>query len=274
VPECNIRRSVTGSYTVKLRQIGGRADWLDLRSLAWQQFRRLRRTRTRQRVHVFRHRLTGLTPGPAALGRIIVSVPDRSPDSRLAVVCHSCGYPSSAYIAGKITGEDDDGLFELSLIRCEHCDAASVVRQDEAGEAFPVEVWPRGPRTLDEQIPAGIRQSVTEARNCFGAGSYLATAVLVRRSIEGLCADQGANHKTLHRALQDLVGREVIDARLLEWADGLRVLGNIGAHFTKQSVSKQDASDAIDLIEALLDYVYVFTAKFEEFKTRRDSPDR
>jgi hypothetical protein len=113
-----------------------------------------------------------------------------------------------------------------------------------------------------------------EGRICLEAGSYLATAVLVRRSIEGFCADQGADQKTLHRALQDLVEREVIDARLLEWADGLRVLGNIGAHFTKESVSKQDASDAIDLIEAVLDYVYVFTTKFEEFKARRDSPDR
>jgi hypothetical protein len=74
-----------------------------------------------------------------------VSVPDRSPNSRLAVVCYSCGYPSSAYVAGTITGEDDDGLFELSLIRYQHCGTASVVRQDEAGEAFPVEVWPRRP---------------------------------------------------------------------------------------------------------------------------------
>src|SRR5262249_59034491 len=101
------------------------------------------------------------------LRRIIVSVPDRSPDSRLAVVCQSCGYPSSAFVAGKITGEDDDGLFELSLIRCEHCDAASVVRQDEAGEPFPVEVSPPGPRRPGERIPAGIRQSVTEAREAF-----------------------------------------------------------------------------------------------------------
>jgi hypothetical protein len=201
-------------------------------------------------------------------------VPDRSSDPRLAVVCRSCGYPSSSHVAGKIAGEDEDGLFELSLIRCEHCNAASVVRQDETGEAFPVEVWPHGPRMLDERIPSGIRQSVTEARKCMEAGSYLATAVLVRRSIEGFCADQGANHKVLHRALQDLVGREVLDPRLLEWADGLRVLGNIGAHFTRQSVSKQDASDALDLIEALLDYVYVFAARFEEFKARRDSPGR
>ena len=40
--------------------------------------------------------------------------------------------------------------------------------------------------------------------------------------------------------------------------------------FTDKVVTKQDASDALDLIEAMLDYVYVFSVKFEQFKARRD----
>lgn len=198
-------------------------------------------------------------------------MPDAS-DPRLAVVCRACGYPSSAHVAGKITGEDDDGPFELSLIQCEFCRSPSLVRQDEASEAAPVEVWPTSQRTLHEGIPRGVRDAVTEARKCFEATAFLATAVMVRRAIEGFCANQGVNHKTLHRALQELAQRDVIDARLVEWADSLRVLGNVGAHFTEQAVTKQDASDALDLIEAMLDYVYVFSTKFEQFKARRDTP--
>ncbi len=72
--------------------------------------------------------------------------------------------------------------------------------------------------------------------------------------IEGFCADEGANHKVLHRALQDLVHREGIDGRLLERADNLCVPGNIGARFTKQAVSKQTHRTR-DLAEAILDYV-------------------
>lgn len=45
-------------------------------------------------------------------------------------------------------------------------------------------------------------------------------------------------------------------------------------HFTDQVVTRQDASDALDLVEAMLDYVYVFSAKFEQFKARRDEPAR
>lgn len=199
-------------------------------------------------------------------------MPDPS-DPRLAVVCRVCGYPSSAHVAGKISrdGNEEDGPFDLSLIWCEFCDSPSLVRQDEASEAAPVEVWPTGQRTLHEGIPRGVRDGVMEARKCFEAGAFLATAVMVRRAIEGFCADQGANHKTLHNALQELVQRNVIDARLLEWANGLRILGNVGAHFSDQAVVRQDASDALDLIEAMLDYVYVFSAKFEQFKARRDA---
>jgi hypothetical protein len=194
---------------------------------------------------------------------------------RLAVFCRACGYPSSAYVAGKIIrdGDEDDGPYELSLIQCEFCDSPSLVRQDEASEAAPVEVWPDRQRVLHEEIPRGVRDGVTEARKCFDAGAFLATAVMVRRAIEGFCADQGVNQNTLHRSLQELTLRNVIDARLLEWADGLRVLGNAGAHFTGQ-VTKQDVSDALDLIEAMLDYVYVFSAKFEQFKARHDGQTR
>lgn len=196
---------------------------------------------------------------------------------RLAVICRACGHPSSAYVAGKITGEgdDEDGPFELSLIRCEFCNSPSLVRQDDASEAAPVEVWPTSQRTLHEGIPRGVREGVIEARKCFDAGALLATAVMVRRAIEGFCADQGVTHKTLHRSLRELVQRNVIDERLLEWADGLRVLGNVGAHFTDHAgVSKQDASDALELIEAMLDYVYVFSTKFQQFKARRDTKAR
>lgn len=61
----------------------------------------------------------------------------------------------------------------------------------------------------------------------------------------------------------------LIEGRLLEWAEELRVLGNEGAHFTGRRVAREDAQDALALAEALLDYMYVFSAQFAEFKQRR-----
>ncbi|WP_406293994.1 DUF4145 domain-containing protein [Streptomyces sp. NBC_00624] len=110
-----------------------------------------------------------------------------------------------------------------------------------------------------------------EARSCFSAKLYTATAVMVRRTLEGMCVEQGSNKKPLFVALGELRDANKIEGRLFDWAQALRVLGNQGAHFSKEAVSREDAGDALELAEALLDYIYVFTAKYEKFQKRRSA---
>ena len=89
---------------------------------------------------------------------ILTSMSDSSLP-HLAVVCRACGYPSTASVVGKITVEDEEegGLFELSLIQCEHCESPSLVRQDEIGEATPVKDGPpaREPSTRQSRKISG-----------------------------------------------------------------------------------------------------------------------
>jgi hypothetical protein len=94
---------------------------------------------------------------------------------------------------------------------------------------------------------------------------------MVRRTLEGMCIDQGTQKKVLFQALQELRDNGKIEGRLFDWAQALRVLGNQGAHFSKEAVSREDAADALSLAEALLNYIYVFTAKYEEFQSRRQA---
>ncbi|WP_285701962.1 DUF4145 domain-containing protein [Actinomadura sp. NBRC 104412] len=101
-------------------------------------------------------------------------------------------------------------------------------------------------------------ESCLHRRGCNGA-----------QDLEGVCAEHGVIKKNLVASLQDMANKSLLDSRLLEWADSLRVLGNQGAHFTGDAVSREDASDALALAEAILDYLYVLTAQFEEFKQRR-----
>jgi hypothetical protein len=92
---------------------------------------------------------------------------------------------------------------------------------------------------------------------------------MVRRTLEGVCAEHGVKEKVLGSSLRMMKQKGLIDERLLEWAQALRVLGNEGAHYTGSQVSREDAADALAFAEALLDYMYVLTAKFEEFRKRR-----
>ena len=73
---------------------------------------------------------------------------------------------------------------------------------------------------------------------------------------------------TLAKSLQELRAVGVIDGTLAEWADALRVIGNIGAHYTDTDVTHQDAEDALAFAEAFLDHIYVLRRRFEQFRKR------
>jgi hypothetical protein len=94
---------------------------------------------------------------------------------------------------------------------------------------------------------------------------------MVGRTLEGVCITHGIDvkKKSLISGLEELRKKELIDDRLLEWTQALRVLRNEGAHYTGNLVSRADARDALQLCEALLDYMYVLAQQFEEFKNRR-----
>jgi Domain of unknown function (DUF4145) len=92
---------------------------------------------------------------------------------------------------------------------------------------------------------------------------------MVRRTLEGVCADHDVKGSSLYDTLGKMKSQGLIDGRLFDWAQELRVLGNEGAHYTGKSVSEQDAADALSLAEALMDYLYVLSAKFDEFRERR-----
>jgi hypothetical protein len=64
---------------------------------------------------------------------------------------------------------------------------------------------------------------------------------------------------------------DLIDGRLLEWAQALRILGNEGAHFTGRRVSRVDAEDALAFGAAILNYLYVFSEQFSGFMKCRVS---
>lgn len=143
----------------------------------------------------------------------------------------------------------------------------------------PGVIWPKQQRALSPKVPQALRREHEEARQCFSSKAYTATAVMVRRTLEGVCIDQGISSagsrpKPLFKMLEQMKDDGKIDGRLFEWAQELRVLGNQGAHFTGTSVSREDAADGLALAEALLDYLYVLSAQFDAFKARRATAEQ
>lgn len=196
----------------------------------------------------------------------------------LAVVCPYCERIVTATVHGWTTEGERD--YEVVLLSCNECGSALLyLRELEWHSPTSVKLiltkrlWPDTGRVMSAAIPSPLREEYEQARLCFEAHAYTATAVMVRRTLEGVCADNNITERILARPLEKMHTSGLIDERLFEWTQALRVLGNEGAHFTGRQVSREDAEDALALAEALLDYMYVLTIKFRKFQARRKQRD-
>lgn len=92
---------------------------------------------------------------------------------------------------------------------------------------------------------------------------------MCRRTLESLAVERGTKRQNLAQSLKALLDANAIDQRLYDWADALRFAGNDATHDVSNSISQLDAKDMNDLTEAIIDYVYVFQARYESFKQCR-----
>jgi Domain of unknown function (DUF4145) len=198
----------------------------------------------------------------------------------LLAECPFCDRAVLAHVQGTYVEQPDDDTgggqpILYSLVRCEGCGSGLLLGQadESTGWSSPQRLYPvTNDLPLSGFVPEQLRREHDEARACFKAHAYTATAVMVRRTLEGVCQDQGITKKqALVASLRELHTAGRIEGRLLEWAEALRILGNQGAHYTGTPLSRQDAADALALAEALLDYMYVLTAQYERFMRRRSA---
>ncbi|MGO9319687.1 MAG: DUF4145 domain-containing protein [Solirubrobacteraceae bacterium] len=190
-------------------------------------------------------------------------------------VCPHCEQASNAVVRGRAYWQGDDGSqgppLEWTLVQCDRChEPALQVREDFGGgfeDDSPATAYPV-PQRLSWSVPAGLRREWDEAQTCFRAKAYAACVVMVRRTLEGTCADQGVKVKPLARSLKKLADDGLIDETLAQWADALRIIGNKGAHYTGEPVAREDAEDALAFAEALLDHIYVLRQRFAQFLAR------
>ena len=196
----------------------------------------------------------------------------------MLIECNNCAALVDAKSLGeKAYGADDYGdPRKYLLLECPKCDSAllgySEVAPDEEGNWDFHEAsrcWPEPSSDgLHFAIPRDVRKALRDARKCYKAGVFTATAVMCGRAIESLCKDK-TGAKTIATGLQKLKAQGDIDEKIWNWADALRKERNLGAHASGYDTTKEDAEDILSFAIAICDYVYVLTEKYEEFMSRK-----
>jgi hypothetical protein len=93
--------------------------------------------------------------------------------------------------------------------------------------------------------------------------------MMCRKTLEALCAEHDIRERSLSASLRRADETGLIDGRLAEWADELRIAGNEAAHDVDTETSAEDARDLLEFTEAILEYVFTFRDRFERFQQRR-----
>lgn len=123
------------------------------------------------------------------------------------------------------------------------------------------------------QLPEDVQIPLEEAIDCHSHECYAAAAVMVRRTLECVCADQGAEGETLAKRIESLGSKIVLPKGMIKALHNLRLLGNDAVHVEARvyaEVGKREAEVAITVAKTILQATYQMDSllgELEDLKT-------
>jgi Domain of unknown function (DUF4145) len=191
--------------------------------------------------------------------------------------CTSCADPRKfARLYGYVPPHEGIRT-EYTLWYCEVCKSVALFSREDPGDGFKeayYRLWPIHSRHIGFPLPEIVRESYEEAVKCENSKAYLAAVVMVRRALEAVTKEYEPTARTLHAGIRAMLARGIISQELSDWGNQLRVIGNLGAHATSEKIDRQDAIEAIDFLQAMLEILYDLRPKFDKMRARRaaDTP--
>ncbi len=126
-----------------------------------------------------------------------------------------------------------------------------------------------------EDIPQSVLKTFEEAITCHSQGCFVAAAIMVRRTLEEVCAERQATGKDLKARINDLRSKIVIPGELLDAMDELRILGNDAAHIEAKdydAVSDIEVTVAIQFTKEVLKSLYQYSSLLAKLRSLKKQP--
>lgn len=162
-----------------------------------------------------------------------------------------------------------------SIRICPNTKCKGLVLVIEDGNNVAVAIEP--PQLLDfnpEGLSPRLRQTLTEAIACHGAGAYRAAAMMVRRLLEEICDENNAPGANLHQRLAALKNTIVLPEPLFDAMNELKALGNDAAHVEAKAydnIGADEAADSIELAKEIVKALYQLKSLIARLQARKNS---
>ena len=208
------------------------------------------------------------------------------------LTCHHCGNRTAMKEVAKYTHEDIDELWDTDfsihspydvivihnkwrLLLCPVC--INVTLEKECSNSKICE--PNGDPIVKEEliypfktiesnyIPKNVSaafEAALKVRQIDGA----ICAIAIRRTLEMMCKDKGADGNDLFKKLQFLSEKGTLPPILKDMASVLRVIGNAAAHADEEKFNHDLVPSMIEFTKIILDYVYNLPKQIENIQDR------
>lgn len=178
----------------------------------------------------------------------------------ISLVCPVCGVLGNFEpLGGELLSEPAMAVVGHRLCPSQHCKTYVFIahRGSEVVATWPEQRMPFDPSS----IPKSITDPFDEAITCCAHDCFRASAVMVRRTVEVLCDENGATGKDLREQIESLKSKVMLPPEIFDAFHDLRILGNDAVHVKLKhfdNIGNEEASVAVELTREILKALYRF----------------
>lgn len=152
-----------------------------------------------------------------------------------------------------------------------HHDELGDIELDDHEELYPGRVAGRHKLRYSVHLPPQINRIYNETHSALCNKLFVLAGVGIRALIEVVCKDKSANGSDLEKKIDNLVTMGVLTKDGANILHSLRIMGNQAAHEVKPH-SEEDLYTAFDVVEHLLEGVYLLPKKATNLPKRIQNP--
>lgn len=188
-------------------------------------------------------------------GHDAITINGRCPHCKREVTFDSVGSDKIFHSQGNVS----PGYAGVKVCAAPSCRGLVLfVKQGTETQLFP-------PEHLDfdvKGIPARVATLVEEAVACHAIACYRASAIMIRRTLEEICADLGAEGRDLMSRIESMKTKVILPQGMIDAMHVLRVFGNDAAHVEAKAydeIGKEEVEVAIDITKEIVKGAYQLT---------------
>jgi hypothetical protein len=205
--------------------------------------------------------------------RVAQSSAETASSFSLSIPCPVCGHRGTfQHISGpdiRISTENNIGT-SIGFRKCPNDSCRALLMFAQRGGNI-IQTYPAARIDFDRtEISETVLQPFEEAVTCHANQCYIASAIMVRKTLEMLCHDKQVTGSNLKERIAALRTSVVLPQELLTGMDDLRLLGNDAAHIESQvfvNIGKEEIEIAIEFTKEVLKAVYQYAALLAKLKS-------